>query len=107
MWALRGGLDQRREVPAETSYTLTVSPGELYFESGLPCEDNIFNITTDTGNSWTITDNRTWITCSPTHGSGNATITVSCGTLTGTGIITIASDAPTAYIDVFNQTACI
>lgn len=109
MWALKGGLDQRREVRIASSYTLTTGVIELYYELGLPCNEEGIYITTDAGNSWSIstTTGRPYITCNPTSGTGSGFVTVNCSQTTGGGTITITSGAPTAYVDVYNGISCL
>ncbi len=54
--------------------------------------------------SWTVTDNQTWITVSPTSGSGNGSFTVSAtantGTTTRTGTVTVTGGGLTRTVAV-------
>lgn len=70
--------------------TLTVNKTSMSFTSS--SGSSTFGITSN--HTWTVTDNASWITCSPTSGSLNDVITVSVTTNSGSsrnGTITIKS----------------
>ncbi|RKY84546.1 hypothetical protein DRQ11_11365, partial [candidate division KSB1 bacterium] len=81
---------------------LSVSPASLDF--GTSANQKSFDISSNT--NWSISDNRNWISCTPTSGSGNKTINVSVdrsGLSAGThsGKITISSsNAGTKTVNV-------
>jgi endo-1,4-beta-xylanase len=60
--------------------TLSVSPTSLSVAAAAN-STGTFNVTSNT--SWTVTDNQTWLTVSPTSGSNNATVTVTAQENTG------------------------
>jgi mannan endo-1,4-beta-mannosidase len=95
---------------------LTVSPTSLSFTSG--ASSSPVSVTANV--SWTVTDNQTWITASPTSGTSNGSFTVSVtantgtaartGTVTVTGggftrTIAVTQAAPTANTLTLSQTA--
>ena len=59
--------------------TLTVSPEALSF----PASGGSKQITVTSNGSWTVSDNSTWITVSPSSGKGNGTVTVNVANYTG------------------------
>ena len=59
---------------------LTVSPTTLSFASAASSSP----VTVTANVSWTVTDNQTWITASPTSGTNNGSFTVSATANTGT-----------------------
>lgn len=87
-----------------SSNSLTVSPGTLSFASAAGSQ----NVSINSNVTWTVTDNQTWITVSPTSGSNNATITVSATANTGTarsGTITVTGGGLTRTIAVSQSAA--
>jgi hypothetical protein len=56
-----------------TGATLAVAPGAVNVAAAVNSAGT-FNITSNT--SWTVTDNQSWLTVSPTSGSNNGTVTV-------------------------------
>ena len=56
-----------------TSTSLSLSKGELSFSSSAS-NNTTFDITSN--GSWTVTDDASWLSCSPSEGKGNQTITV-------------------------------
>jgi hypothetical protein len=56
-----------------TGATLSVAPGAVNVAAAANSADT-FDITSNT--SWTVTDNQSWLTVSPTSGSNNGTVTV-------------------------------
>ena len=69
-----GGISRTVSVtqsPADVN--LTVSPSSLTLESSSGSNDD-FNVTSNT--SWTVSDDASWLTVSPTSGSNNGTLTV-------------------------------
>jgi len=46
------------------------------YSSTRPSSSGSFSIALNSNTNWTISDNRAWVTTSPTSGSGNATITI-------------------------------
>ena len=56
-----------------TSASLSLSKGELSFSSSAS-NNTTFDITSN--GSWTVTDDASWLSCSPSEGKGNQTITV-------------------------------
>lgn len=85
---------------APSANTLNVSPTSLTFTSG--AGSSTFSITSNA--SWTISDDQTWITTTPTAGSNNAnvTVTVTANTATAarTGTITVTGGGITKTISV-------
>lgn len=80
--------------------TLTVSTTALTYPSA--AGSNTFAITSN--GSWTVADDQTWITATPTAGNGNASVTVSVTANTGaterTGTITVSGGGLTRTINV-------
>jgi mannan endo-1,4-beta-mannosidase len=68
---------------------LNAAPTALSFSSGA----SSMNATVTSNVSWSVTDNQTWITVTPTSGSNNGTIAVSVtantGTATRSGTVTV------------------
>jgi mannan endo-1,4-beta-mannosidase len=83
-----------------TSSTLTVSATSLSLASG--ASSGTFGITSNV--SWTVTDDQSWITVSPTSGSNNATVTVSAAANTATtartGTVTVSGGSLTRTVSV-------
>jgi hypothetical protein len=79
---------------------LTVSPPSLSF--GNSAGDQTFSITSNV--SWTISDDQSWITTSPTSGSGNETVTVSVTENTGAesrnGMVTVSGSGITRTVSI-------
>ena len=105
-----GILDQRMGTTPSVTYTLTVSLNYLSYDlDGVPCDGDTFEITTQAGNSWTISESASWMSCSPTSGSGNRTIvvTVTDGPSEQYADITITSSAPTRTVSVERLISCL
>lgn len=93
--ALTGGA----ALPPPGSPTLTVSPSSMSVGSSASTQ----SATITSNVSWTVTDNQTWITVSPTSGTNNGTIGVSVTQNTGTarsGTVTITGGGLTRTINV-------
>lgn len=73
------------------SFFLNVTPLNLSF----PSIGGSSGISLSSNTSWTVTDNASWISVTPSSGTGNNTLTVDCGVYTGlvprTSEITIAT----------------
>ena len=84
---------------------LTVSPTSLSLASG--ASSGTVSVTSNT--SWTVTDNQTWITVSPTSGSNNGSFTVSAtantATTARTGTVTVAGGGITRTVAVTQAAA--
>ena len=79
---------------------ITVNSSLLTF--GLPAGTQSFTVSSNV--NWTITKDVSWITVTPTSGSNNATITVSCTRLNleeRTGTITITGGGITKTVSVY------
>jgi mannan endo-1,4-beta-mannosidase len=86
---------------AGTTNTLTVSTSSLSLASAI--SSGTFSVTSNV--SWTVTDDQSWITVSPTSGSNNATITVNAtsantGTAARTGTVTVTGGGITRTVSV-------
>lgn len=90
---------------APSANTLTVSPTSLTL--GAAAGSGTFGITSNV--SWTVTDNQTWLTVSPTSGSNNATITVTAtqntATTARTGTVTVTGGGLTRTVAVSQNAA--
>ena len=79
---------------------LAVSPTTLSFASAASSSP----VTVTANVSWTVTDNQTWITASPTGGTNNGSFTVSAtantGTAARTGTVTVTGGGLTRTIAV-------
>jgi mannan endo-1,4-beta-mannosidase len=88
-----------------TASTLTVSATSLALASA--ASTGTFSITSNV--SWTVTDDQTWITVSPTSGSNNATVTVSAtantATTARTGTVTVTGGSLTRTVSVTQAAA--
>jgi mannan endo-1,4-beta-mannosidase len=84
---------------------LTVAPTSLSFTSA--ASSSPVQVTANV--SWTVTDNQTWLTVSPTAGSSNGSFTVSAtantGTTARTGTITVTGGSITRTIGVTQAAA--
>ncbi|HEY6126251.1 MAG TPA: BACON domain-containing carbohydrate-binding protein [Steroidobacteraceae bacterium] len=84
---------------------LTVAPSTLSFASGAASSP----VTVTANVSWTVTDNQTWITASPTSGTNNGSFTVSATANTGTasrsGTVTVTGGGLTRTIAVTQAAA--
>lgn len=81
------------------SPTLLVSPTSLSVGAG--AGNATINVTSNAG--WSVTDNQTWITVSPTSGSSNGSFTVSVTANTGSarsGTVTVTAGSLTQTINV-------
>ncbi|HYG40421.1 MAG TPA: carbohydrate-binding protein [Cytophagales bacterium] len=79
--------------------SLTVSPSSLAISSGGTNQ----TVSISSNVSWSVTDNRSWITVTPTSGSNNANITVSATSNTGgarSGTVTVTGGGITRTINV-------
>lgn len=92
-----------------SEYTLSVNPTYLAYDlNGIPCDMDSFWVETEVGNEWFISDNRAWITYDPIQGVGPGWVSVQV--MSGdaaSGLITIVSNAPDAYVDVERITDCM
>jgi mannan endo-1,4-beta-mannosidase len=84
-----------------TTNTLNVSTTSLALASAI--SSGTFSITANV--AWTVTDDQTWITTTPTSGSNNATITVNAisantGTTSRTGTVTVSGGGITRTVSV-------
>ena len=98
--ALTGGA----ALPPPGTTSLTVSPTSQSF--GSTAGSQTASISSNT--TWTVTDNQSWITVSPTSGSNNATITVNVTQNTGasrSGTVTITGGGITRTIAVSQAAA--
>ena len=88
-----------------TASTLTVSATSLALASA--ASTGTFSITSNV--SWTVTDDQTWITVSPTSGVSNATVTVSATANTATtsrsGTVTVSGGSITRTVAVTQAAA--
>jgi len=88
-----------------TASTLTVSATSLALASG--ASSGTFSITSNV--SWTVTDDQTWITVSPTSGVSNATVTVSAtanaATTSRSGTVTVSGGSITRTVAVTQAAA--
>jgi hypothetical protein len=78
---------------------LTVSPGTLNYTA----DAGSSNVTVTSNVSWTVTDNQSWISTSPTSGSNNGTVAVSVTANTGaarSGTVTISGGSITRTVSV-------
>ena len=97
-----GGLSRTVAVTqaGTTANTLTVSATSLALASG--ATSGTFSITSNVG--WTVTDDQSWITVTPTSGSNNATVTVSAtantATTSRTGTVTVSGGGITRTVAV-------
>src|SRR5215510_5109808 len=85
-----------------TGATLSVAPGAVNLAAAVNSADT-FNITSNA--SWTVTDNQSWLTVSPTSGSNNGTVTVTAQENTGasarTATVTVsATGVPSRTVTV-------
>jgi (4-O-methyl)-D-glucuronate---lignin esterase len=85
-----------------TGATLSVAPSTVNVAAAANSADT-FNITSNT--SWTVTDNQSWLTVSPTSGSNNGTVTVTAQENTGasarTATVTVsATGVPSRTVTV-------
>jgi hypothetical protein len=85
-----------------TGATLSVAPGAVNVAAGSNSAGT-FNVTSNT--SWTVTDNQSWLTVSPTSGSNNGTVTVTAqentSTSARTATVTVsATGAPSQTVTV-------
>ena len=73
-----------------TPPTLTISPTT----HNSPAAGDTFTVTITSNVSWSITDNKTWLSCSPVSGSDDGSTTVivaaNTGTASRTGTVTVA-----------------
>ena len=80
--------------------SLTVSPTSLTFASGASSAP----ITVTANISWSVTDNQSWLSVSPTSGTNNGSFTVSAtantGTAARTGAVTVSGGGITRTIPV-------
>jgi glycosidase len=86
-------------VTGGSSPTLSVSPTSLSVGSG--AGNSTISVTSNT--NWSVTDNQTWITVSPTSGSNNGSFSVSVTANTGTartGTVTVTAGSLTQTINV-------
>lgn len=93
--ALTGGA----ALPPPNGTTLNVSVSSLSFSSAAGSQNA--SITSNT--TWTVSDNQSWITVSPTSGSNNATLTVTVTQNTGasrSGTVTVTGGNLTRTINV-------
>jgi mannan endo-1,4-beta-mannosidase len=85
---------------AATANTLTLSASSLSLASA--ASSSPVNVTANV--SWTVTDNQTWLSASPTSGSNNGSFTVSAtantGTAARTGTVTVTGGGLTRTISV-------
>ena len=97
-----GGLTRTIAVTqaAPTANNLALSQTALSFASA--ASSSAVNVTANV--SWTVTDNQTWITASPTSGANNGSFTVSAtantGTASRTGTVTVTGGGLTRTIAV-------
>ncbi len=97
--------DGTSTVKTETIQIMDVSKSELNFSA--TGGDKTFKITASS--SWTVTDNKSWISVSPSSGSSSKTVTVSCNKNTSTdsreGTVTVkhSSTGETYTIDVYQD----
>jgi len=97
-----GGLTRTISVTqaAPTANNLTLSQTALSFASA--ASSSAVNVTANVG--WTVTDNQTWITASPTSGTNNGSFTVSAtantGTASRTGTVTVTGGGLTRTVSV-------
>ena len=97
-----GGLTRTIAVTqaAPTANNLTLSQTALSFASA--ASSSAVNVTANV--SWTVTDNQTWLSASPTSGSNNGSFTVSAtantGTTSRTGTVTVTGGGLTRTVSV-------
>lgn len=79
--------------------SLTVSPSTLSFTNGTGTQ----NISVTSNVSWSVSDNQSWISVSPTGGSGNGSIGVTVSANSGaarSGVVTVAGSGITRTINI-------
>jgi len=97
-----GGLTRTVSVTqaAPTANNLTLSQTSLSFASA--AASSAVNVTANV--SWTVTDDQTWLSASPTSGSNNGSFTVSAtantGTTSRTGTVTVTGGGLTRMVAV-------
>jgi len=97
-----GGLTRTVSVTqaAPTANNLTLSQTSLSFASA--AASSAVNVTANV--SWTVTDDQTWLSASPTSGSNNGSFTVSAtantGTTSRTGTVTVTGGGLTRTVAV-------
>ena len=97
-----GGLTRTVSVTqaAPTANNLTLSQTSLSFASA--AASSAVNVTANV--SWTVTDDQTWLSASPTSGSNNGSFTVSAtantGTTSRTGTVTVTGGGLTRTVTV-------
>ena len=97
-----GGLTRTVSVTqaAPTANNLTLSQTSLSFASA--AASSAVNVTANVG--WTVTDDQTWLSASPTSGSNNGSFTVSAtantGTTSRTGTVTVTGGGLTRTVAV-------
>ena len=83
-----------------TTTTLNVSTTSLALASG--ATSGTFSITSNV--AWTVTDDQSWVTATPTSGSNNATVTVNAtantATTSRTGTVTVSGGGLTRTVSV-------
>lgn len=88
------------QAAAGSNNTLTVTPAALSFTAG--AGSSTFAIASN--GSWTVSDDQTWITTTPTTGTSNANVAVSVTANTGatarTGTITVTGGGITRTVSV-------
>jgi hypothetical protein len=88
-----------------TTPTLSVSPTSVSVAAAAG-STGTFNITSST--SWTVSDNQSWLTVSPTSGSNNATVTVTAQANTGsarTATVTVSATGVASQTVTVTQAA--
>jgi PKD repeat protein len=96
-WKYGGGYGSFKICVYEPPY-FHMTPPTLSVGSG--AGSTSFNISASNGISWSLTDNASWVTLSPTSGSGNASITVNYSANAGGNRTATISGTPTGGLTV-------
>lgn len=88
--------DALRITTGTTSNTLNVSPTSLSFGAGAASS----NVSVTANVSWTVSDNQTWITVTPSAGTVGVSVTANSGTASRSGTVTVTGGGITRTVSV-------
>ncbi|MDD4190891.1 MAG: BACON domain-containing carbohydrate-binding protein, partial [Mangrovibacterium sp.] len=100
-----GGITQTVTVTQEAARSLSVSPAGLTFTAGGEAK----SVSVTSSVPWTVTDNQSWITATPSSGTGNGTVSVNCAANSGSssrsGTVTFTGGGITQTVTVTQEAA--
>jgi hypothetical protein len=101
------GCSTTKEITVTQSGACSLSLSKTSLDFTSSSGNNTVNVTSNS--SWTVSDDATWITVTPTSGSNNGTLTISVSNNSGaerSGIVTVSGCNTTKTITVTQESDC-